>query len=63
MTQYNNRIEVDFTDKKGQRHRDVYGIKEQACAYARLLSELGYHIHEVTDKYAQKPVKWRKTDV
>lgn len=58
MTEYNNRIEIDFTDKNGKHHKDVYGIKQQACAYARLLSELGYHVNSVFDVYGNEQLDW-----
>ena len=58
MMEYNNVIKIRFTDKAGRQQEDVYGIKHQACAYARLLSELGYHVHDVFDVYRNEPIDW-----
>lgn len=61
----NERIRIDFTHKPGtgkagKRDSDIMGDKAQASAYARLLNELGYPIHEVTDVYANKAIEWRE---
>lgn len=63
----NERIRIDFThkpgsDKAGKRDSDIMGDKAQACAYARLLNELGYPIHEVTDVYKNQPIDWQKDE-
>ncbi len=55
---YNQRIVIDFTDPSGRRHKEVHGIKKQACDAARYMNTVGYHINEVRDEYTNQTIDW-----
>lgn len=61
----NERISIDFTqkpdtEKPGKRVTDIFGDYKQALDYARLLDEMGYPVHGVTDVYRNETIEWRK---